>query len=199
MSLCFKIICFAILLASCVYTEKTSDSLKEMINQKHSTLERINFEGSFTPISKYFLETPTTFFKNGLVYYDFADASDSVGYNTWVKKYFAIQKGGWGTYSIVDDTIKAIVYVPYYDAFAHYIQTNFQGIIKDKNTILNWHVVKPYPKLKKNLFEGFQYLLNRHYDLYLKRLSIRPVMDSIAEKAWINKYRNNNMGRTDSN
>jgi hypothetical protein len=97
---------------------------------------------------------------------------------------------GWGTYEVIGDTINASIYYLYSGSGNFYRQPNFQGIIKNKNTILDWHVVEPYPKMNKSLLRQHSRELKKHQNLYFVPVTIKPFMDSISEKAWVNKYRN---------
>ena len=157
---------------------------------KNGDLSKLNFEGAyhFNIEPRYQLDHPIYFFKNGLVYYDGISTKDIAFYESWMRKNSFPNKT-WGVYEIVGDTLKVSVYSVYYDNTAHYLQTNFQGIIKNRDIILDWRVIEPYPKLNKVLTKSYDSLFKWHNNLYFKPLAIKSFMDSASEKAWVNKYR----------
>jgi hypothetical protein len=186
-------ICILFFISSCGATEKANDTFKRILNSpQSSSSQNLNFDGGFCFNSEkqYFLTNTMYFFKNGLIYNQEFSVRDSSIHEKWIRKYLSKEKT-WGTYEIKKDTINASIYEAYYDYRAHYIQTCYQGIIKNKDTILQWHMVAPYPKLTKTkaLSENYHIPNYGRYNLYFKQLAIKTFMDSISEKAWVNKYR----------
>jgi hypothetical protein len=181
----------SILLASCITTEKPNDSFKRILNEpKTLSAANLNFEGAYNNNfnTEDYLQSPLYFFKNGLIYYQEGITLDSSKNEIWLRKYLADEKS-WGTYEVKGDTINACIFAPYHDYTTHYLQTYYQGIIKNKETITQWHIVEPYPKLSKPLSSDYLFPDYERRSLYFKAIPIKPFMDSIAEKAWVNKYR----------
>ena len=106
----------------------------------------------------------------------------------WTHRYLQERKT-WGTYEIKGDTVKASIYYNFANPIVNNRIANFEGIIKNRDTILQWHLVEFYPKLNKSTKETFDFLFKGKWDLYFKPLSIKPYMDSVSENAWILKYR----------
>jgi hypothetical protein len=186
-------ICLVFLFSSCITTEKPNDSFKRILNEsKILSASSLNFNGAYESNinTKNYLENPIYFFKNGLMYFQEGSTSDSSKNEIWLRKYLRDEKT-WGTYEVKSDTINACLYIPYYDNanYIHYLQTNFQGIIKNKETIVQWHIMKPYPKFNKKLSNMYRFPDYESPNLYFKSIPIKPFMDSVAEKAWVNKYR----------
>ena len=165
-----------------------------LANSKNNDTLKLNFEGAYSKAAKtpetFYLERPVYFFKNGLVFLEGEGiGKDSLNNDLGMRKYLK-NDPVWGTYEITGDTINVSIRYIYIGGFASYRQTNFQGIIKDKNTIIQWHVTKPYPKLPKYKFKDYLSFFEDTVNLYYKPLSIKSYMDSISEKIWPNKYRN---------
>lgn len=184
--------CCILLLASCVHTDRATSNFKLMLNNSvNLNITEINLEGAYHEKNEegYILQKPIYFFKNGLLFYEFGNVPDSAINDKWMRKYLR-EKTEWGTYNIIGDTINACIYFKYLGGAASFRLTYFQGIIKDKETITQWHVVEPYPKMEKYLRKDYDFLFTKNTDLYFKPLSMKPFIDSVSEKAWILKYRN---------
>ena len=181
-------------LSSCSAIWESGIPYKTMLtNLKSGSVAKLNLEGAYSihrlAHENFYLEKPFFFFKNGLVYHEYGNAVDSLDFDSGILEYLK-EKKTWGTYEIIDDTINVCInFEYYYGGYAIYRQTNFQGIIKDKNTIRKWHVINPYPKIKEITFKEYLPLFVDTVNLYFKPLSIKSFMDSVSEKAWINKYR----------
>lgn len=185
---------FLLALISC-HIDKPTGNFKRILNSSHNIKsQKLNFGGVYHNNSEdnYYLERPIYFFSNGLFYYDNGSVTDSAGLagiSVWIDKYLQQKKAGWGAYEIIGDTIKGSVYYNFSTPVVNYRLANFEGIIKNKDTILQWHLVEPYPKLKKYPREEFDFLFKDQKDFYFKPLPIKQTMDSISKKAWILKYR----------
>lgn len=183
--------CCVLFLVSCI-TAKPNDNFKRILNNSESrTIPKLNFEGVYynNVVMSSLLEANFFFFKNGLIYSDnITSVSHSTEAEKWFRRYLS-GKEDWGTYEIIGDTINACIYY-WYLADGHGImkQTNFRGNIKNRDTILNWHMIEPYPKMDESFKKQYTFLkLPRN--LYFKPLPFKPFMDSVSEKAWILKYR----------
>ena len=198
---------------SCLATEKASDSFLLMLSSKKLIDNRLNFEGGYQNINKEnynlptdykngiptrYVEIPYTdnalfFFENGLICYNRGLSLDSVGFRSWMLE-FGEEKGtldNWGTYEIKGDTINAIIYISYRAKSriksVQLLQSNFQGIIKNSDTIMQWHLVPPFQKTAEefHMNKGFLAYLKTPKDLYFKSIPIKSLVD--PSKAWINE------------
>jgi hypothetical protein len=141
-----------------------------------------------------YLVNPIFFFSDGLVLYSEGTSPDSTSFNSWLSKY-GQQKWSanrWGVFEIKHDTINAEIYTEYFDGTIKRLQlkiSHFEGTIKNKDTLSQWHMIPPYPKI--SLADGlnqqiFEYLKSPR-DLYFKSVPTKALIDS--SKAWINKFR----------
>lgn len=127
-----------------------------------------------------------------MVYFDNTISPYESHEEVWVRRYLQEARIlGWGAYEIKGDTIKASIYYNFSNPVTNNRIANFQGIIRNKDTILQWRLIAPYPKLRKNPRREFDFLFKMNRDLYFKSLPTKPFMDSVSEKAWILKYRDN--------
>lgn len=163
-----------IFLEACVATEKPSQDFLRMLHRTlNEKIEsgKIHFGAAYHKIGKIgdtidreynstgetikyryidtsYLYYPFFFLENGkMAYYDFI-TPDSVRFNKKHRLY-GKKAYSWGVYEIKADTIKAIFYFMYYQRSrttpTKHFQTYFEGIIKGKDSILNWRMVPPYP------------------------------------------------------
>ena len=186
-----------------------------LINEKRLiTNDKINFNGAYHKIEKEdynhgtdyengkptryvdtpYLGSPVFFFKNGIVGFEYALILDSSYFLQGLKKYGTGEKAyayKWGVYQIKDDTIKAIIYITYLGRFLHgttqLLQSNFEGHLQNKDTIIGWHLVPPYPPLAMSINENYFKFLSTSRNLYFKKVPIEGLID--PDKVWINKYR----------
>jgi hypothetical protein len=143
-------------LTSC-HTDKPTASFKKILNSSNNNIiSKLNFEGAYSD-DNYSLGRPVYFFRNGLIFYDGISGSNISEYEEWLQKYL-VQKTTWGTYEIKGDTIKASIYYNFATPIVNDRIANFEGIIKNTDTILQWHLVEPYPKLRKYPREVFGFL-----------------------------------------
>ena len=142
-----------------------------------------------------YMDNPILFFKNGFIAYENALIVDSSIFFFNVKEGINKKKtfiNNWGGYQITNDTIKAIIYVelPEYSIFQAgtiRIQCRFQGILLNKDTILQWHMTEPY----SDAFSGGNKLdyifLSTPRDLYFKKAPIKELIN--PDNAWINDFK----------
>ena len=114
-------------------------------------------------IDKPYLDHPLILFSDGKVYYDahvWRDSSLFAETFYWSKQNIEAT----GVYEIAEDTIKAIVYVNFQCNFRfnfHFYglsklrECHFTGIIKNKDTILQWHMAPDLTGIHTN------YIVNR--------------------------------------
>ena len=142
-----------------------------------------------------YLEQPLYFFENNFLYYEDRTTTLEKA-NFWpktltTKKDFVYRLGGWGAYKINRDTINAIVYIDFLKSYSgthDILPCIFQGVFKNADTISNWHIVEPFPSLKKiRGNEGILEKLQKPIDLYFKIVPEKSFIDT--NKAWINKIR----------
>jgi len=69
-----------------------------------------------------------------------------------------------GTYTINNDTLFAKLPIFLYrrGAIRNLFNAYFQGIIKNKDTIIDWHMVQPYPKADPKFNDSFKFLKTPH-------------------------------------
>lgn len=69
-----------------------------------------------------------------------------------------------GVFKIRNDTIIAKLPINLYGGGMRQLkyEAYFQGVIKNKNTIVDWHIIPPYPKANKRLNDDFQFLKTPH-------------------------------------
>ena len=92
----------------------------------------------------------------------------------------------WGKFSIENNLIKVNFC---YQFFARglrmkYFDANFEGVIRDENTITNWRMVAPYPKVNNELNKNFEEL---KISKTLKFVPEEGITLIHSDKAWINK------------
>lgn len=140
------------------------------------------------------------FLESNLIGSQMAACSDSNEFISRLKIYESMERdviNDWGVYKIEKDTIKAIIYYAYTGGnilgkgYTQRLLTHFEGYLKNKDTIIGWHMVQPYP-YPKIPFEPNSYEFNtflKPRDLYFKKVPVDTIIDS--KKVWINKYRKN--------
>jgi len=175
------------------------NDFKTLINESKKLDTQILFNGYYNEeeevlgslhhfaVNKY-NTLPIFFFKNGLICYDYFVAYDSSDLRKDLFSPRILKKKqwlmNWGTYKIEGNQIKAIIILMYWDAFIWEPEaTYFAGTIQDQNTIINWHPVPPYPKIK----HGGGKLRMINTTLKFKLFEYKKLIDS--NKAWVNKYR----------
>lgn len=214
MKLIFVILLCSVFFLSCIfpYIEKPNNTFKTLINKPRcNNSPKLNFNGIYsyqlessdyniginykngTPtkfIDTPFVNKPVFFCANGLLAFSNSLWLDSLGYLDANKKFGTQKKShlnNWGVYDISKDTIKAIIYIFSYDAGNPMFQSNFEGVIKNSDSILNWHLVPPYHKIllkKKNKFQ-FDFFTTPQ-NLYFKKVPIDSIINS--SEAWINEF-----------
>ena len=157
------------LLVSCVRTENASKAFIELLENPQIPKNKINFNGAYTFISEerfsipvtdangktnyvdtFYLNYPIFFFENGMVMNSRVIFVDTTEANLLLPKgsKYKFSYNIWGVYKISNDTITAKLFLLYVGKglVKYYSETNFRGIIKNKDTIIQWHMVEPYPK-----------------------------------------------------
>jgi hypothetical protein len=142
-----------------------------------------------------YAERPIFFFGNGLMAYIDALCLDSAVFFQTLDLFGTAKDAyicDWGTYSIEKKTIKAAIYIDFsgapFSAGTHRLVCYFEGYLKNRDTILGWQMVPPYPLLKNQVGNSSRFTrLLPPRDLYFKPSPIQKVLD--PRKAWINEYR----------
>jgi hypothetical protein len=183
---------FLIIFSSCAFSDKPNGEFKRILNNSNSKKDlKINFSGAYYA-KEYYLENSVYFFENGLIYRENGRITDQFSYERNLSKYLP-KNPNWGVYEIHGDTIVAHVYYnfPNMNAIGHWYLTIFQGILKNSDTIFDWHIIKPYPLFKKNVDK--LYVNNSiigSTNLNFKSIPFRSAFDSVAfSNVWVNKYR----------
>lgn len=191
------ILTFSLFMYSCkIYKEPVTDRFLSVLNEKYDYSSSLKFNGFYTrqytdSSIDYFAAEPIYFFNNNTLYYDrgvLIKDSIYISLSSLRKDLLESEryKYNWGTYQIINDTIKAQIYCEYYKKNAHSIQfliSHYQGILVGKNIITNWHIVEPYPKINKELdLKNLEYQKKgRNY--IFKEYNSKALVDS--NKAWI--------------
>jgi hypothetical protein len=142
-----------------------------------------------------FLDQPVFFTKKGIVLSrlnltilkatDFEIDSSKAQYKN--------NTGGWGIYQIKNDTIKATIYIDFMSGGAYarnqFYECNYQGVLKNQDTLLNWHMVEPYPNINKTIPGNLDYFdfLKQPVDLFIKKVDVNSFIDPSI--SWIYKYK----------
>ncbi len=202
----------------CIQTEKASVNFIQLRNQKAPTSNTsIKFSGVYHHINedsyhyptdykngmptRYidspYLDQPIFFFENGILLHEYRTTtlveSDISLSDEKSKKNFYEQKG-WGVYNVNHDTINAIIYVDFlrgwFYTVSERLQCNFQGVIKNSDTILQWHLIPPFPNVNKKKEGNINFLesLKKGIDMYFKEIPEKKLID--PTKAWINNLQN---------
>jgi hypothetical protein len=121
--------------------------------------------------------------------YDYVRSFNSVDFQDYLKKTneFDLPTQCWGVYEVSGDKVNAILYVrlkPYktFQSITR-MQCNFQGTIKNKGTIIGFHMLPPYPRIML-LNEYELNYLKTPYNFYFKPFPIKENLK--VENAWIN-------------
>ena len=198
-----------IFLSSCgLYTEMPTQKFTSLLKGKsNKSLSHLNFDGMYQQINvenyhrdyyengkKYQVDTPYVdrplfFFESGLivfsqVLYPLKESFDKVmlTYGTQKESFY----NQWGVFDMVGDTIRAYIYIDF--AAKGRLLCNFEGIVKNRDTILQWHMIQPYPKKVPLVSHWVIEKLSKPKNLYFKAVHFKNLID--PEKAWINEFRN---------
>jgi hypothetical protein len=188
--------------------EPNNDFLSLIRSNRVMSSDKLQFQGIYGSLEKTFLKSNSNiaqgdslyvysneliiFFKNGLIAFNDWVSVDSLKLRESLKERNTkkVDIAPWGVYTIVRDTIKAIIYVDYpKDGIQTSVRVYnyFEGIIKDENTILNWHLVPPYPSEKLRYDRWILGSYKKKRDLYFKPFPVQELLGT--RNAWINKYR----------
>ena len=176
------------------------DDFKKLLNEPKILDTQIYFNGFYNEecadsdaitdrsVDSLYLH-PLFFFKNGLISYDHYSAYNSAHFKKDITNPKMLKKRqfvmNWGTYKIEGNEIKAIIVMMYWDVFVWEPEaTYFSGTIVNKNSIVNWHPVPPFPEIK----HGGIGLRTGTSKFYFKPFEDKRLIDS--NKVWVNKYRN---------
>jgi hypothetical protein len=193
-------------LMSCVSTENVSSQFIARLNDKAKQKNKnLLYDNAYVSEEKKdslfenrlndsLVTEPIFFFANGLILMENGQFESSIGLQNWVNKYAHLHYSGnrWGTYSISNDTIRAIVYLGYYKKNVaigenHLSESHFEGIITE-NKILNWHLALPLPEAKNKYPVNNDYIERLRKPINLQSINVSSNVDT--RRAWINKYKN---------
>jgi hypothetical protein len=211
-----KLFCLSFLLSSCfrVYIDKPNE-INTLFKNILPVNGRVNFEGIFQKnyediiaerselkykdsLRTPFLYKPIIFFNSGII----SMSSGYIGNDSLL--YYNMDKFGykkkdfgfdWGTFTISGDTINATVYTTY-EAIPNILmyggikklQSHFQGVLRNSDNIINWHMVPPYPKVLNRADQINEILESQKpINLIFRKIKIDGLID--PSKAWINKYK----------
>ena len=147
-----------------------------------------------------YLGRPLYFFKNGNILFEenlVFEKSDVFGdylkHDTLINEFY--KRHGWGSYTIKQDTIKAIIFLDFLpkNMIAKRVRCFFQGIVTENYTIKDWKIVKPYPnvpysnKYNNSYYNNFERLniLRQSRNLVFKKINEIKFID--PSRVWIDK------------
>jgi hypothetical protein len=190
---------FYLLVFSCSQTKKLSKEFITNINkQTISFNNKIRFDGVYHQVTN--SKAAGMYIYGAIIFFD-NNATFSAGsyksfeeFQVWQQMYNNDKKmmPYWGVYNIISDTIRSIILQPYPGGLlggGKLYECHFQGIIKNRDSILQWHLVAPYPSVNMKAGEN-EWLINHakeSVDLYFKNVPTDKIID--PNKDWINKYR----------
>ena len=153
----------------CAHTEKVNAKFTQLINeQSNKSSDLLKLDGAYHHISQEsyhypvdykngvptryidspYLEQPLFFFSNGIVLYEFRTTTlEAINFAQSLndKSNLFYKEGGWGVFSIKKDTVNAVIFINFikglFIASNDNLQCNFQGVFKNADTILSWHLV----------------------------------------------------------
>lgn len=193
------------LFTSCASTENVSSQFITTLNnkgkQKNSNLlfdrayiadnNKNQNQESKLPDSS--ITNPIFFFENGLMLFSEMNFENLTSLHNWVGKYAYTKYSDnrWGTYIITNDTIRAIIYIGYYEKHeslgkTRLSESHFKGVIS-KNKIINWQLVNPFPEVDGKYISNNDYFERLKNPVNLGSINVSSNVDS--KKAWINKFK----------
>ncbi len=202
-----------------VYTQAPGYEFTSVLNDSaFKYKDELNFEGGYHFISSSsynhgtdykngnptrfveipYLDQPVFFFRNNLMCFDYSLTLDSSIFFKNMQDYGTQESAyinSWGTYTIKNKIITAIFYYPYTGGniigkgITQRLLTYFQGYLKNRDTIIGWHMIPPYPNIRVAPNQGEFDSFIEPRDLYFKKVPIDKLID--PRKAWINKYKTN--------
>jgi hypothetical protein len=202
----FLLIIVTCSLLSCVSTENVSSQFTATLNDKAKQKNKnLLYDNAYVceekkdsvienRLNDSLATEPIFFFEDGLVLFiglqfQSYERLRNWGKNSVLGKY---SDNRWGTYSINNDTIKAIIYLGYYEKNVaiganRLSESHFEGIVT-KNKILNWHLVLPLPEALNKYPVNNDYIERLKKPITLQGINISS--NANTQKAWINKYKN---------
>ena len=180
--------------------EPDKEFLRMLAESKQNDSMNVNFSGfyfnktmsdEYKLAKEYYAVSPILFFNNGLVFYQNILAKDSIEFANLLS--YANVKGdvrNWGAYSIVGDTISAVIYCVHARNKAqifHYLPCHYKGYIKDSATIVDWKLIEPFPAINKKYEPNFLARETKPAILEFHKFLLKAGIDS--NNVWINDLR----------
>lgn len=194
-------ILLSFLFSSCiVYVDNPSTELLNNLNSKQIVNNsKLNFEGFYDKKPDFnqegFAYSPYFFYKDNYIIRSYGVWPDSLLLVTYFNSNQPLKiEGGseWGTYKIINDTIKAVIFCQYVSKNnaqnAIFVLTYFEGFLKDSITIENWRMVKPFPLIDPKYNGNVIERLSKPVTYKFKSFPNKQKLD--LSKAWINKFKN---------
>jgi hypothetical protein len=172
--------------------ENTQIRFNGFYNNETEFLENLNSteKSKLNSQNNYFATSPIIFFKNGLIY--FSHASYTGELRNIPSAITMYGERNWGTFELTNDSIKAIIYCQFSRKAVEtkcYLPCYFSGIIKDDETIIDWHMVQPYPKiiLETNINRFGSFI--KPSILKFKVAGGKTKFNIDSNAVWVNQYR----------
>lgn len=190
-----RLILFIVCLSFLLFSFKKKDN-QELLNdfkimankRKKFNQNKLHFDGVYT-LGWY--DVPFCFYENGVAFdltYNFVDSENLSEHLKGINALCVDEKYRLGgVFDIHNDTLDVICYSPFYgigDRLKSHL-AHFQGIVKNADTIIDFGMVPPYPKIKWKFNPGAKTV---KYTLVFKSLPAKALVDSAH--FWVNKYIN---------
>jgi hypothetical protein len=191
-----------LLLMACGNRQKLPAQVISMPGSKPGDTAHVRMDGGYQlkyvkdSFSRYGEEGPYLygaifFFDNGAVHY--AGSSSTLdNLKAWHQKYDTKDtRLNWGVYQMASDTLKVIIFKPYPGGLLggqKLYASHYTGIVKNRDSILQWHLTPPYPAVNLKAGEN-QYLIEKEkkpVNLYFKSVPVETIMN--PHKTWMDKH-----------
>ena len=144
------------------------DGLYNLYDTSHSSYpdpEKRNFEVYAICEPLIFINNKNVIWESNILYNDYVPLSIQ-HYNHYLNPLF---ENTVGNYIFKNDTIIAKTPISLFHPHGMVINlcnAYFQGVIKDRDTILNWHMIPPYPKVSESINANRLNFLKKPHALY---------------------------------
>lgn len=206
---------FILFISSCglftIYINNPTTSFQKIMNEKENYSNFLRFDGYYS-LESFNKDTgitkePIFFYNNNLLYFYFRSIFYEKPDIDFLKKTQLIStpsKFYWGSYYIINDTIlKCKIFCLYSNKRANcsqFIECNYSGIIRNKERIIDWHLIEPYPNINywgdKKIIENEKKCRNLIFNYFKEKSKIDStsswLINKVNEKGVIYRKNENN-------